>query len=519
MKFACERCGKKYATAEDPAPGRVYKLKCKSCGHLIVVKASSLSAAPPPVPEPEHGPPGLAIGSPSDLPPELQLEVGAPHSPDGDGSAAMPSGDATTEISMSSISPSQGEEKPSALEVHPGYVDLFADVPSDGPPALPEKQDDPFAAAARASLPAGYGSAAPAPDPFAPLREDLSHSFEAPAPPPHAHRPPPTPRIPAIPKPSQQRSSLPIALIGGGVAVLVGILAFTLFTFGRKGPAPSPPPLVAQAPQQPPSQPPAPQPPAPQPPAPQPPPVQPATPPAVATPVQQAAPSAEERRAREEQRRRQREEAKAREQRAAEERAAREKGAREAKERERQAKEERAAKDRQTREERAAKDREAREARDREKAERIARERAAKEERDRIAREARAERDRLAREAKEREKAEKERAAAERAAATASAESEGGLTPAQMEKVLSSTRKAFEGCIQGAKGTDVKLDGRKVMLRLNIQNNGAVTYPTLDDVTLNSTDLGQCLKNAARLMVFPKFKGDTMHVEVPLVMR
>ena len=41
MKFSCGRCGKKYATAETPAPGRVYKIKCKACGHLIVVKASS----------------------------------------------------------------------------------------------------------------------------------------------------------------------------------------------------------------------------------------------------------------------------------------------------------------------------------------------------------------------------------------------------------------------------------------------------------------------------------------------
>ena len=73
--------------------------------------------------------------------------------------------------------------------------------------------------------------------------------------------------------------------------------------------------------------------------------------------------------------------------------------------------------------------------------------------------------------------------------------------------------------VESARGTDVKLDGRRVMLRLNIQESGTVTYPTLDDVTLNGTELGSCLKSAARLMVFPKFKGETLHVEVPLVMR
>ena len=86
--------------------------------------------------------------------------------------------------------------------------------------------------------------------------------------------------------------------------------------------------------------------------------------------------------------------------------------------------------------------------------------------------------------------------------------------------MLSSTRKAFDNCIltSGSAG-EVKLDGRKVILNLNIQSSGAVTYPTLDDVTLNGTELGSCLKSAARLMVFPKFKGDTMHVQVPLVLQ
>jgi hypothetical protein len=104
-------------------------------------------------------------------------------------------------------------------------------------------------------------------------------------------------------------------------------------------------------------------------------------------------------------------------------------------------------------------------------------------------------------------------------AAAGMGEAEGGLTQDQIQKVLSGSRKAFGDCIAtSGKAGEVKLDGRRVVLRLNIQTNGAVTYPTLDDVTLNGTELGSCLKSAARLMVFPKFKGDTMHVEVPLVL-
>ena len=84
--------------------------------------------------------------------------------------------------------------------------------------------------------------------------------------------------------------------------------------------------------------------------------------------------------------------------------------------------------------------------------------------------------------------------------------------------MLSSTRRAFDGCIAAAKGTDVKLDGRKVVLRLTINNSGAVTYPTLDDVSLNGTEMGACLKSASRLMVFPKFSGDPLRVEIPLTL-
>ena len=95
------------------------------------------------------------------------------------------------------------------------------------------------------------------------------------------------------------------------------------------------------------------------------------------------------------------------------------------------------------------------------------------------------------------------------------------LSPEAVQRVVNASRRAFEACITEAarRGTETKFDGRRVALRLNVNPNGFVTYPTLDDVTLNRTDLGECLKAAARLMVFPKFQGDVFHVEVPLTLR
>lgn len=337
-----------------------------------------------------------------------------------------------------------------------GYVDLFAEAPKQEPP---QPQDDPFLAAARASLPENYGSGTPATDPFAPLREELS----TPPPPERSrpaagHAPTTTPKIPVIPKPAKQQSALPIVLIGAGALVLVGILTFVLLGGKSSAPPAPPPPVLAQAPV----------------PVPQ---AQPPAAPIAPQPLPAAAPPAPVGSAPE---KREKTEKRAPDKRASDD-------------------------DRHTREDRREREREAKEARDREAREAKERERLA--------------RDQRARDERESRERERQRRESEKVAAANLPEPESGLRQEEIQKVLSSTRKAFENCIvTSGKLGEVKLDGRRVMLRLNIQTSGAVTYPTLDDVTLNGTELGSCLKSAARLMVFPKFRGDNMHVEVPLVL-
>jgi DNA-directed RNA polymerase subunit RPC12/RpoP len=426
VKFSCERCGKKYATADPPSPGKVYKLKCKACGHLIVVRASA--AAQPAAP----GAAAAASAPPPEIPdlpvPFAEPEPAAAARNGATASAPQAPDEDASQVLLEVSPPFEAEPRPAHGD--PGYVDLFSDLTPAQGAEVP--QHAPLSAAARASLPEAYGSAGGAPDPLAALGQDRARA-----------QPPSTPQIPVFPKPPPSKHGLPIALIGGGVAVLVGILAFVLLGVGKKTPPP-PRPIRAEEPVLPAPMPP-PQPAQAQPPEPSPPPVEAQAPPPAPREVRgsSSGPSAEER-LREERRRRSRDEAQA---------------ARDAQERERRSR-------------------------------------------------------------REREAAERERKDRERLAAAAVAQPEGeGLSPAQIESVLRSTRKAFDACLASARGTESKLDGRRVLLRLNIQPTGSVTYPTLDDVTLSGTDLGSCLKNAARLMVFPKFKGDTLHVEVPLVMR
>jgi len=485
VKFSCERCGKKYATAETPAPGRVYKIKCKACGHLIVVKASAgakqtatteLRASPAVearTPAPLSAEAATTTGifaalPPPEPPPLLDLEV-APPEPAGPGPALEPlPPEPTPPPGVSALEPPAEvaalASPPPAPPSEGGYVDLFGESKSDTPAADLAKRptaDDPFVAAARASLPDGYGQGAPAPDPFAPLREELEKAAPS-----ALSATQSAVKVPDLAKPPQKKSTGPIALIAVGALGLVGILVFVL-AGGKKVSAPPPAPIAqVQAPAPAPAAPPA-------PPAVAPPESVPAPPPAVAQ-----APSPP----------------------AAEPKSSR-KGS--------------ADDDRRAREERKQREREAQAAREREKAAREEKARADREARERE-KAARDEKARADRDARERER---QRGEAEKVAAASLADAEGGLSQDQVQKVLSSTRRGFEQCIvTSGKAGEVTLDGRRVVLRLNIQPNGAVTYPTLDDVTLNGTELGSCLKSAARLMVFPKFKGDTMHVEVPLVL-
>jgi DNA-directed RNA polymerase subunit RPC12/RpoP len=491
VKFSCERCGKRYATAETPAPGKVYKLKCKACGHLIVVRApaaaapaaapsqgpaaapppdppplptSDAAATPPPLasapaalaappgreepPVPEDGAPAGAAEAPAETSARIELETPTPQPVSARDVEIQPLASPAAALADEELRPEPtpaGAARPDELRTPPGdggYVDLFSDLTPSATDLAGPKHDDPFLQALQERHPAAGGAI----DPFAPAAEDS----------PAAAQPAAALKIPDIPKPPPQRSGLPIALIAAGVAVLVAILAFVLLGSGKKAPmAAVPPPQPVQAQAQP-MPPPAPPPPVATPPA------EPAKAEAVAPPPAEAQPASEppkpppkvsddDRRRREERRRKEREEAQA--------------------------------------------------ARDRE--------RRAREEREANARE------RARRQAAERDRIERER----RAVAAAQQEGEASLTPAQVESVIRSTKKAFDSCLQGARGNTAMLDGRRVMLRLNIQPSGTVTYPTLDDVTLNATEVGSCLKSAARLMVFPKFKGETMHVEVPLVMR
>jgi len=142
VKFVCDRCGKRYTSADSPAPGHVYSIPCKACGNRITVKGDDAVG------------PG---GGPWPDEPSRRRRA-AP-----EGGAGEP-----TPAPVSPPRPAARQPTPppssAAPRVPPPLVSRTP-APVEPPPAI---RDDPFAAAALAQKRA---AAAPHIDPFADMPE------------------------------------------------------------------------------------------------------------------------------------------------------------------------------------------------------------------------------------------------------------------------------------------------------------------------------------------------------------
>ena len=55
MKIVCDSCGTKYSISDDKVRGKVFKIRCKKCSHIIVVRGTTDAAAAPAAPSAEGG--------------------------------------------------------------------------------------------------------------------------------------------------------------------------------------------------------------------------------------------------------------------------------------------------------------------------------------------------------------------------------------------------------------------------------------------------------------------------------
>ncbi|ABS25550.1 hypothetical protein [Anaeromyxobacter sp. Fw109-5] len=173
MKFACDRCAKRYASVDEPAPGRVYRVRCK-CGHVIVVRGTGAprgaaearrsGVEAPPLPPPLEAP--RAAAPPPRESHRLEPQPPPPGEPPplrASDEAARPREGDPEVVPAPALGPP--DEAPSVVE--PVRHD-----PGDTEPTI---ADDPFLrgggepeARGSARLVGGERAAAPVPTPFGP---------------------------------------------------------------------------------------------------------------------------------------------------------------------------------------------------------------------------------------------------------------------------------------------------------------------------------------------------------------
>ncbi|WP_242345699.1 zinc-ribbon domain-containing protein [Anaeromyxobacter terrae] len=202
MKFVCDSCGKRFASVDEPAPGRVYRVRCR-CGHVILVRGPAAAPAtraaearlrsvePPPAPPP--------LRAPSQEPERAAAPVAPPPRAETVPGRGGPAPEATEAEAEAELAPVEA-----ALPAPPRR-------PDETEPVLP---DDPFLRAVSEAAPAAGGAEAiPSGEAVAAVAPEQEGGT-----PPHAD----------APRPERRRLSLGLedeAASGAGRRVLLAAVA------------------------------------------------------------------------------------------------------------------------------------------------------------------------------------------------------------------------------------------------------------------------------------------------------
>ena len=99
----------------------------------------------------------------------------------------------------------------------------------------------------------------------------------------------------------------------------------------------------------------------------------------------------------------------------------------------------------------------------------------------------------------------------------AAASARSALDPVAAEKVISAHRRAFDACVSRALRLNPALKlARRATMVVTVQPDGSVAKASIAEEQVDRSDLGACLANAARRMVFPAFDGDAIDIAMPL---
>jgi hypothetical protein len=146
VKFACDTCGKRFASVDEPAPGRTYRIRCR-CGDVMIVRAPEAGRAAAPSVR-TLAPRRASASRPAALPPRPGPRESPPHA----SPPPLPTSLGTTPMV-------------DAVLVDSGPASIADAVLGDsGPTLTPAIVDDPFARAAAAEAAAPREETAASPD-------------------------------------------------------------------------------------------------------------------------------------------------------------------------------------------------------------------------------------------------------------------------------------------------------------------------------------------------------------------
>ncbi|MCE9667429.1 zinc-ribbon domain-containing protein [Myxococcus stipitatus] len=104
--------------------------------------------------------------------------------------------------------------------------------------------------------------------------------------------------------------------------------------------------------------------------------------------------------------------------------------------------------------------------------------------------------------------------------AAADSEDVGGPSDEEVERVVEQTQEAFRDCVEQELKRNPGFRGVKATLTATVGASGKVKAATLSRKELNNggSTVGACIRERAKAMVFSKFSGDDVDLEIPLVL-
>jgi predicted Zn finger-like uncharacterized protein len=85
-------------------------------------------------------------------------------------------------------------------------------------------------------------------------------------------------------------------------------------------------------------------------------------------------------------------------------------------------------------------------------------------------------------------------------------------------RVVQKAQPSFENCIELAMRKGSRFREGKVVLTATVGASGTVKKTAFDRRDVENSELGRCLKTRARKLVFPRFSGGDVDVEIPLIL-